>query len=197
MAFSTYKLTAERLYLGERQRGALFKPTIRTIPYSQITGALRVALGRSDLIACGCLTPPRGQIVATEFLTYAPRDDVQGISKVPLTVEYLTDVVGEVFVRDAPDLPDELVIALGGMRSSGFGRCHLTRVGPAVATRVRGFLNTRLPLTELEAFGVTSVKPRHGYLFKPDDTREHGRYVLALFEGSLVDGPTFAVQKGP
>lgn len=202
MAFSQYRLTAERLYLGERQRGALFKPTARTIPYSQITGALRVALGRTDIKACGVLVGPSGQAAATttpvrtEYLTYAPRDDVQGISKVPLTVEYLTDVEGTVFVRDVPALPNDLELTLGGMRSSGFGRCRLSRTGPADTTPSRGLLNTRLPLTELETFGVTPVRPRHGYLFKPDDSREHGQYVLALFEGSLVDGPAFAIEKG-
>lgn len=199
MSFSQYRLSAERLYLGERQRGALFKPTARTIPFSQITGALRVALGRTDIKACGTLEAASASsgalAAATEYLTYAPRDHSQGISKVPLTVEYLSAVSGFVFVLDVPDLPDAIDLTLGGMRSSGFGRCRLERTGPADVALGRGLLNTRLPLSELPTFGVTPVRPRYGYLFKPDVSREHGQYVLALFEDSLVDGPAFVRRK--
>ena len=41
MEFLEYKLRSDMLCLGERTKKGTFKPTITTIPYSQITGAIK------------------------------------------------------------------------------------------------------------------------------------------------------------
>ena len=198
MDFMEYKITGEVLHLGERPKGNIFKPCIRTIPFSQISGALNRALGSGSIKAVGCLTehPDCNQI---HYLTYSPRDRGSDISKIPLQVEFLVNVLGKVYVlrnKDSSVLPDRLEIAMGGLRSKGFGRCLLVKEQEIEGREVgRGILNVRIPMEEAETFNIRSVlKPVYGYLFKPLPNTFTGNYVLSLFEGSEVVAPKFLIQ---
>lgn len=193
MNFFVYELTANALYLGERAKGNVFKPCLQTIPFSAISGALNSYFGepggRRGIKAVGFLERSVGQN-RTEIVTYAPRDRVSGISKIPLQVEFLADVRATVLVVEneaATKLPHTLEIALGGMRSHGFGPSRLTlKERRTEGTPRLGILRVRLPEEEVENFAIRKIdKPVYGYLFKPTQ-RTTGVYVRSLFEGSRV-----------
>jgi len=194
MDFNQYSLTSEALCMGERTKGGLFRPTCRTIRYSQITGALRARFG-VELHAVGHLVEQDGRNQPNTF-TYAPRDRGQGISKVPLTVEFLADVVGKVYILDETGtLPQSFEIEMGALRSQGLGRCKLTFEGAAPDEVKRGRLNTRLPLRLEDVFGIERVIVSvYGYLFR-SLSQATGEYELSLFEGSEIVGPAFLLQE--
>ena len=199
MDFLEYELRSEALVMGERIKGALFRPCARTIRYSQITGALRRRFDGDDLHAAGCLVAAPGYNLS-EVLLYAPRDRLTALSKIPLQVEFLRNVLGKVYLPATPAaqrLPRDFEITLGALISRGFGVCtlHQCRVIDG-QQRERGLLNTRIPLEHAPTFGIAEVRaPRYGYLFNP--TSAHGGvYVLSLFEGSVVSAPVFLLRPG-
>jgi hypothetical protein len=200
MDFLIYELTAAALHLGERAKGNLFKPCLRTIPFSAITGALNRHFGSANdgegegtLKAVGFLNEAvnRNRI---ELLTYSPRDRVREVSKIPLQVEFLTDVLATVLVvaSDAASrLPERFELTLGGLRSHGFGRAELKlRERRPTGDPRQGILRVRLPEEETTTFGIVRVQvPVYGYLFRPTPGAHPGVYVRSLFEGSRVVGP--------
>jgi hypothetical protein len=199
--FLIYELAARAIHLGERAKGNLFKPCLQTIPYSAITGALNRRFGRLEndgIKAVGYLEELVGRN-RVELLTYSPRDRVLEISKIPLQVELLSDVFGTVVVvanEVTAQFPERFQIALGGMRSHGFGAAEikLREKRPAGNPRL-GLLRVRLPEREASAFGIVKViAPRYGYLFRPDPDTHSGVYVRALFESSRVVGPESILQ---
>lgn len=198
MDFLEYRLEADALYLGERPKGEIFKPCIRTIPFSQITGALNRCFERRDFKAAGYLVEDSDRNVL-QYLIYSPRDRVANLSKIPLQVEFLSNVLGRVLIlaNDAGrHLPKRFSLPLGGMRSRGFGACHLTFEGEhSVQKPVPGSLLTRIPMSETATFAIridTNIfSPQYGYLFRPEPGTYTGVYVKSLFEGSLVIGPPF------
>ena len=200
-AFWEYRLTANILCIGERFKKGLVRPCVKTIPYSTITGALRQeVLGRRSWEDCGHAV---GCIGKCEEVTLVggPRDTVTGVSKLPLMVQALTKVEGRVYIvydEDTKDLPPEMEFSMGALKSKGFGRVRLARVGgkPVESGALQiGYLNTRLPDDEelLQRFGIQDVKkPVYGYLFKPTSDTD-GVWVKSLFEGSVVIGPGLLV----
>ena len=201
MNFLVYELTSEALYLGERAKGNVFKPCLRTIPYSAISGALRSGFGRADNLhqinAIGFLEEGTGRN-RVEFLTYGPRDRASGISKIPLQIEFLADVRASILIVEteaAVKLPRSFQICLGGMRSHGFGIARLQFRGLVSEGQPRiGVLRVRLPEEELGNFGIRKVlRPVYGYLFKPAQ-QSGGIYVRSLFEGSRVVAPDALLQ---
>ena len=198
MEFLEYQIEADALYLGERPKGDIFKACIRTIPFSQITGALNRRFGRLDFKAAGYLVDEVDRN-AVRYLTYSPRDRVTNLSKVPLQVEFLSDVLGRVLILAnyaSPYLPERFSLPLGGLRSRGFGICKLTFLQKQRVQRtIPGYLLTRIPLSETNNFAIrTDIKiffPQYGYLFRPEPGTYTGVYVKSLFEGSLVVGPHF------
>lgn len=196
MWFGEYELRAETLCLGERLKGGLFRPCDQeAIRYSAVTGALRSVFGRDDLHAAGYFLQEEGHN-RVEYLVYAPRDAVAGVSKLPLTIQFLADALGRVVVQ-TPDGPllEVFELSMGAMKSKGFGRCRFRLLGAAEMGTVRGRLRTRLPLGRLEDFRVEKViAPVYGYLFEPTSPIS-GEYVLSLFEGSSVHGPQCLVQE--
>ncbi len=192
--FIKYRITAEALCLGERTKGGIFRPCVKTIPYSQITGALRTTLGLNNIHAVGYLYGDNAHN-KVKYLTYSPRDRFLDKSKVPLCVEYLTNVYGYVFVVNHQELrkktPENFVIYMGGLKSKGFGRCKLemVEVVKPSTSNVPKKLNVRVPLRCLKSFAIKRViKPIYGYLFKPT-SRNSGVYELSLFEESIVIAP--------
>ncbi len=210
MRFIEYILKSDALYLGERAKGNIFKPCIRTIPFSQISGALNAKFGSHVSQISGALNAKFGSHAAkavgyliknpafnrTNYLTYSPRDRGFGISKLPLQVEYLMDVLGKVFVVEndfTAGFPDKFEIVMGGLRSKGFGVCNMEKVQLLSGNEVaKGILNVRIPLEQKEYFSIRRVeRPIYGYLFKPVPASFTGNYVPALFEGSEVVAPKF------
>lgn len=197
MVFLEYSLEADTLYLGERPKGEIFKPCIKTIPFSQVTGALNRTFDRGDFKAIGHLDPAPGYN-QQRYLIYSPRERVAGFSKVPLQVEYLVNVKGRVFIlfNDAGRLlPEEFNLALGGMRSRGFGksRLKLSKQHLQFITS-KGFLLSRIPCDEAPTFHLEIIIPRYGYLFSPIPNTFTGYYLKAYFEDSLVTGPCFLIK---
>lgn len=192
MPFIEYRLTSPALCLGERLKAGLFRPCdTRTIRYSAITGALRQWLG-GEVHAAGYFTQPP----MIRYWVYAPRDRGTGVSKLPITVQYLAGVEGRVYLTPAvSDIPRSLEFSMGALKSHGFGRCRLDLLGVVDSPTVRGSLRTRLPEDIAPVFGVAAVQPRYGYLFRPTSATE-GVYVRSLFEDSLVDGPACLVMEG-
>jgi len=198
MEFIEYKINADALYLGERPKGNIFKPCIKTIPFSQISGALNRKFGSNNLKAVGYLTG-NSDFNQINYLIYSPRDRNSRISKIPLQVEFLVNVLGKVFVlnnEDSKILPDKFEIVMGGLRSKGFGKCLLSKERDVDGKEVnRGSLNVRIPIEETNSFNIKSIlKPVYGYLFKPLPNTYTGNYVLSLFEGSEAVAPKFLIR---
>lgn len=199
MRYFQYKLTSNALCMGERMKAGIFRPCANTIRYSQITGALKNKFGRDKKIhAVGFLEEKEG-FNQREYYIYSPRDKVQGKSKVPLQIEYLTEVLGTVFISgltDVPSFPPQIHVAMGALISKGFGECEMQFVGEIEVTEDKlpvGLLNVRLPVDDVvrEAFQIKAIiNPVYGYLYKPLSLSK-GSYVLSLFENSLVSCPEF------
>jgi len=196
MPFWEYELRAETLCLGERVKGGLFRPCdTHAIRYSAVTGAMRQHFGMDDLHAAGYFVEKGGHNLIA-YLTYAPRDDAIGLSKLPLTIQFVANALGRVVVKtSAESLPEEFELSMGAMKSQGFGRCQFRRLGEADMQIVRGQLLTRLPVHRTDEFAVQRVvSPVYGYLFELTSFVS-GEYVLSLFEGSQVYGPKCLVKE--
>ena len=193
--FLRYELQSEVICLGERLKAGWFRPCTDTIPYSQISGALRWAFGETDLHAAGHLC-----CYEVDHLVQGPRDRVREISRIPLRVQVLRQALGSVYVlanEASRVLPEEFEVQMGALRSKGLGQCYLRRRGevPADVSGVLGTLNTRIPLGRQEMFGLREVQmPVHGYLFEPTSLYT-GNYVLSLFEGTRVVAPPFLLRE--
>jgi len=205
--FWEYKLTAQSLCLGERNKKGTYRSSIdSTIPYSQITGALRARYGvpghEGDLLAVGLL-----ERFQRHRVVQGVRDRVLGRSTLPIEAEILINVVGRVYVviNDyTVALPDEIEhLKVGAFRSRGVGECTLQKMRGGKPLEIPekrlawGNLTVRLPAEEevWRQFGILQVDmPVWGYLFQPDERHVGGRYVRALFEGSRVLGPKLFVR---
>lgn len=197
MDFKEYLLTADAVYLGERPKGEIFKPCIKTIPFSQITWALNYRFSREDFKAIGFLVEKPGANLDS-YLTYSPRERVAGFSKVPLQVHFLSKVVAKIFILNniaSKDLEKEFNIIMGGMRSRGFGNCSLTYNRDLSSWKnIKGKLRTRLPISELPFFKIVqTIMPIYGYLWQPEPKTMTGCYIKSLFEGSIIEGPEFFI----
>lgn len=188
-----YTLSARGLCLGERLKKGTFRGTLeRSIPYSQLTGALWARFG-SQVESVGIIKKYSGPY----WQKASVRDRAAGVARLPLEFAVLVDVEARVFVPEgaAGVLPEEFHIQVGALRSKGLGLCTVSRHGPVSDDERRvcwGALLVRLPERQnvLERFGVTEVAmPVWGYMFEPDEAHIGGRYVRALFEGSVVKGP--------
>jgi hypothetical protein len=199
MIFTEFDLYSDALCMGERTKGGLFRPCARTIRYSQISGALRKKFGRDEIHAAGYLVEGNGWN-SIEYLVYSPRDKVRAVSKIPLQVEFLTNVHGKVYILEddfTANLPQEFEIHMGALISKGFGRCRLRKRRQGIEDKpiTLGTLKTRIPLNRLNIFGIAEKdirKPVYGYLFEPTSPTS-GVYVLSLFEGSEVVAPEFLI----
>lgn len=209
MTFLEYDLAAETLLIGERTKKGTYRPVIphftagqqayRAIPYSVASGALREHLGlRWDVPvhAVGYLCPPG----TVETLIVAPRNSVTGVSKLPLTVEFLSGVRGKLFVLvddNSRNLRPRFEMFMGGMRYKGLGLCKLEQVAAREEGEVcSGDLLTRIPEDACRYFGIELKEveaPVYGYLLRPT-SGTGGVYVRSLFEGSIVRGYSFLVR---
>jgi hypothetical protein len=199
MRFIEFDLYSDALCMGERVKGGLFRPCAKTIRYSQISGALRKKFGENEIHAAGYLVEENGYNKVDYFI-YSPRDRARAISKVPLQIEFLTNVQGKVYVLEdeftAKNLPDKFGILMGALISKGFGSCTLIKRKFAEDKPLAlGTLRTRIPINKLDIFGIeeSNIKrPVYGYLFEPTSLTS-GMYVLSLFEGSEMVAPRFLI----
>lgn len=200
--FWKYRLSSHVLCIGERLKKGLIRPCVKTIPYSTITGALRqevllVSNWDDKGHAFGCIDQYKEII-----LVGSPRDVFSGVSILPLTTQALTEVRGRVYIlydENTEKLLPRLEFSMGALKSKGFGKVSLIRVGDAPIDSgepLIGYLNTRIPMALIDVFGIRHIKkPVYGYLFKPtSDTK--GVWVNSLFEGSIVEGVPMAIQGG-
>jgi hypothetical protein len=201
--FLVYCLQSDALCLGERVKKGTYRTTVTTVPYSQITGALRAHFA-GDIHAVGYFvrpdpSNPEDLAAHTETVTFALVDSVRGTAKLPIEVQVLTDVKAQIYVRlndDTRDLPPLIHLSMGAYRNKGLGACVLDYTMTMDGYEVmKGELLTRIPENRLGLFEVRRVH-RHvyGYLFEPDEAHESGCYVRSLFEGSIVEGPSFLVR---
>jgi hypothetical protein len=203
MSFLEYQLKSEAMCLGERVKKGTYRPTAMTIPYSQITGALKALFGRQNIHATGYICNAK-----KTYLTFSPKDNVTGSSKLPVITEVLTNVDGRVFIvknEDTNDLPSSFQIMIGALKTKGLGVAQLFKIREIMlkdkkAYLKHGFLNTRIPLEHLAKFAIEfdeeKMKPVYGYLFKPTSLTS-GYYLLSLFEGSEVYGPREFLKEMP
>lgn len=202
MRFIEYTLTSDILSLGERAKGGIIKPCVKTIPYSQISGALRKKFNITDLNtihAVGYLVEEDG-FNQSDFLIYYPRDRSIETSKIPLQIEFLQNVFAKVYIVEndvTKNFPSEFDIFMGAMRSKGIGRCKLKRIKIITDIyKTYGILNVRIPEKYKEKFLIEMKdKPIFGYLFEPTSLTT-GVYIKAFFEGSMVAAPDFLLKEG-
>ncbi|MBE0426164.1 MAG: hypothetical protein IBX72_05915 [Nitrospirae bacterium] len=160
MKFFEYELKADRLCMGERVKGGLLRPCCRTIRYSQITGALKEYLGSDQIHAVGHLITDNEHNIA-DSLIYSPGDRFRSVSKIPLQIEFLTNVWGKVYILKNQvterlfEPLNRFEIFMGAFRSKGFGKCALRRIDEVDTEdipsdengkNIPGFLNTRIPI---------------------------------------------------
>lgn len=195
--FLEYELTSQLLCLGERIKKGTFRPCVKTIPYSQITGALRANFGKDNIHAVGHFISDEIHN-KVDFLTFSPKDRGLRTSKIPLTVEFLSDVLGRIYIikKDNLNLPLNISLSMGALKSRGFGKCNLRFLKTIIDLNSRkGKLRTRIPLDVCELFGIKNIaKPFYGYLFRPISQAD-GVYILSLFESSKVFGPEFLLEE--
>ena len=191
-----YKLISEMLCMGERIKRGIFRPTITTIPYTQITGALKSRFSGSEIHAVGYLDN-----YEKNYLIYSLRNRIECTSKLPLTIEYLKNVRGNIYIMKSKDTEDifkdkkEFTLFMGALKSKGFGECRLFNKEIIEFPNIRtGKLNTRIPEEILKNFVIKKViSPVYGYLFKPT-SETSGVYVRSLVEGSVIVGPEFLLK---
>lgn len=196
--FLHYSFRAETLCIGERIKKGTFRPTVITIPYSSITGALKAHFGGKEIHAVGHIT----SYETKDYLTYSPRDRIIGVSKLPVSIEFLVNVAGNVYVirnNETQNFPNKIELMMGALRTKGLGASVLKRKGLIRIEEEKhleyGELNTRIPLEHLNKFLVKPIKPRYGYLLKPLSLSK-AIYVKSLFEGSEVYAPNFLIKRG-
>lgn len=192
-----YSLYAERLSIGERVKGGVYRPSAKTIPYSQVRGAVENRLGLK-IHGVGVMD----NISGIGHITIGPKDRGRDTVRLPIKVMYLERVKGRVFIINENNISDKLeenlVLYMGGLRMRGFGKCELSnkevfKVG--IEDFDEGELNTRIPVDLANFFGITLIKEKLGYLFVPEN-EETGWYALSYFEGSKVRGPKFLLKGG-
>jgi len=203
-----YELTSEILCIGERVKKGTFKPCVKTIPFSTVTGSLRDTLNIPGIFALGKLdTDYLGNIEQfRQVHIYSPRYVVEDVAKVPLRIEFLTDVRARVYVYLSDGEPESFIakkghrefdITMGAFKSKGFGKCSLrfVRIIENPVIKNEGKFLSRIPENYLSYFGIRNViKPVYGYLFEPI-SKVSGKYIKALFEGSLIKGYDFLIEE--
>jgi CRISPR/Cas system CSM-associated protein Csm4 (group 5 of RAMP superfamily) len=140
-----------------------------------------------------------------EYLSLAPYDSALNTAKLPITLEYLSDVKGEVYIKKAKILPSlkpiETGFAMGGMKSKGFGVCKVEFIKefePKILKQEGVFLSRIYYDDEImKHFGISSAnitKAYWGYLFRKT-SEFNGYYQKSLFEQSIIiNGYDFLVE---
>ena len=159
MEYLHYTFQSETLCIGERIKKGTFRPTVMTIPYTTITGALKSYFGGEEIYAVGCIESYNSK----DYLTYSPRDRRTGVSKIPISLEFLVNVRGHIYIlknKEAEEIPDRFKLKLGALRVKGLGYTQFIKNGIVEVDESRleyGELNTRIPLEHLDKFLIKPV----------------------------------------
>jgi len=197
MEYLHYIFQSETLCIGERIKKGTFRPTVMTIPYTTITGALKSYFGGEEIHGVGCIE----SYDSKDYLTYSPRDRRTGVSKIPISLEFLVNVRGHVYIlknKETENLPDKFEMRIGALRVKGLGCTQFIKNSVIEVDKNQleyGELNTRIPQEHLDKFLIKPIKPIYGYLLKPVSLSE-AVYVKSLFEGSEVFAPWFLIKGG-
>lgn len=203
--FIHLRLTIQAVVVGERIKKGTFRPCVETLPTSTLIGCFQEHFGLKETVAIGFLQPTSYR---KEIFTYAPFDACLRTAKLPLTVEHLLPAIGRsqiegiAYVAATPEAktiftPDKSSwsVTLGALRSKGFGQCSLEYIEEVTPTRRVGFLRGHLRESDAPAFGIDLardlIRPRYGYLFRPDPTHISGQYERALLIDTILSGPDF------
>lgn len=210
--FLKFTFKSNLLYIGERTKKGTFKPAISPIgskytrkqsgqealplPYSTITGALKAYLGEDkEIHAIGKITR-----FMREYVAIAPYDTALNTAKLPITIECLSDVKGEIYVKKTDDFNSLSLLdnvgmegfRIGGLKSRGFGLCTITsatEIIPKVIEKESKFLSRIFFDDEiLGQFGMRKedvIKPYFGYLFKKTSIFD-GYYQKSIFENTIL-----------
>ncbi len=201
--FLYFEVNTRAIAIGERIKGGTFRPCIETIPTSTLKGSFRDHFGLTDALSIGFF---RDGTYEKNTFTYAPFDAFLGTAKLPLSLEYLRPANGTKAVKaDIYAVKNETAkslikvvpteISLGALKSKGFGKCELKYIREIKTELKVGYLKGRLLEEECGAFGITKViKPCYGYLFYPT-SEVSGVYKIALFEGSIIEGPDILIEE--
>lgn len=206
-AFIRLRLTTQAMVIGERVKKGTFRPCVETLPTSTLMGCFHEHFGLKETVAIGFF---QSTSYRKDIFTYAPFDACLRTAKLPLTVEHLLPAIGrsqiEGVVYVAATLEAKAVftpdtgpwaVTLGALRSKGFGQCSLEYIEEVVPTRRTGYLRGHLRETDAPAFGINLardlIRPRYGYLFRPDPTHISGRYERALLIDTILSGPDFLI----
>ena len=191
----------DRLVIGERFKGGLFRPCQVMIPSSSIEGAFSHKYGCS-IHAFGTLVRETYCIKET---IYSVQDRFLNMVKIPLTTSYLEaidsrkKIAGIIYVVEIDGVYKQLIqqintkgtiFHLGALKSKGFGRCEIINIKQNCSFYTKqGWFNTKVFADECPVFGITPITPVYGYLFRPDQYHISGTHQKALFPGSLVRAP--------
>ncbi len=196
----------EPIIIGEQFKGGTFRPCQETIPASTIEGALFHHFG-VQVPAVGLFDQ---KSYTRKELTYSVRDRRLNISTLPITTSYLApddkSIRAYVYLpvnektRDLQTMLKGAEFRMGALRNKGFGKCRVSALETQDIAIIQGLLNVKIFETDCEAFGITLISPKRGYLFKltPDpldggsgatNLPVKGVYQYALFPGSLVKAP--------
>lgn len=209
--FLRLRLTTQAIAIGERVKRGTFRPCVEIIPTSTMMGCLAEHYDLHGVAAIGFFDSRTYQ---KKLFTYAPFDAVLGTAKLPLTIEYLAPaeghrgIVGEVYVAATEETRKifakgaQHFIAIGALRSKGFGLCQLIFEEEVQPDYKVGYLRGHLRESDAPAFGIdprpireggTIISPRYGYLFRPDSYRIGGKYERALLAETILRGPDFLI----
>ncbi|MEM4284332.1 MAG: hypothetical protein QXS96_07595 [Candidatus Caldarchaeum sp.] len=209
--FLRLRLATQAVAIGERVKRGTFRPCVEAIPTSTMMGCLTEHFGLAGVIAIGFFDSRTYQ---KKLFTYAPFDAALGTAKLPLTLEYLapaeghSEIVGEVYVvateatRKIFAKGVEYTVAMGALRSKGFGLCQLTFKEEVQPGYRIGYLRGHLRESDAPGFGVDPrpiqeggdiISPRYGYLFRPDGYRIGGKYERALLTDTILRGPDLLI----
>jgi len=189
-------LEIDSVIIGERIKGGTFRPCQDTIPSSTIEGTLKHYFG-VEVPAVGFFEENTYEF--DEF-TYSVRDKFLNVSKMPITTTYLRPkgvhrkIKAKIYIpySRGVGLKNELKDAefqLGALKSKGFGKSKIVKVGEIESEIKQGILKVKLFEEEAGEFEIELVSPVYGYLFKPDRFSIGGVYKRALFPCSLVKAP--------
>ncbi len=198
---------ADLLYIGERIKKGTFKPSISPLtakhksgdrvdgilplPYSTITGAIKSLLGdKKDIHAIGKIVKYK-----KGYMAVAPYDTALNTAKLPITIEYLADVEGEIYIKKTSNFSSTVLLEnefyLGGLKSKGFGRCEVIS-GKEIEPEIigKGVFLSRIYYEDsiLRQFGINKeniIKPYFGYLFKKTSSFD-GYYQKSIFENTII-----------
>jgi len=197
MEYIHYTFKSETLCIGERIKKGTFRPMVMTIPYTTITGALRTYFGGGEIHAVGWIE----SYDSKDYLTYSPRDRRTGVSKIPISLEFLVNVKGHIYIlnnKETEKIPGRFELRLGALRVKGLGYTQFIKNDVVEVDENQleyGELNTRIPLEHIDKFLIKPIKPIYGYLLKPVSLSK-AVYVKSLFEGSEVFAPWFLTKGG-